>query len=114
MKNLVVLAMLLTACGAAKYALLPRAQYGTRDPDLTRPLVPSPGNEPRPENGAAPSRGTPGEIMVGPISASVTGAAVLGWLLGGAAPLIGIYGTFEENDIDPNASKLPQAPPTEQ
>ena len=114
MMKVMALAMLLSACGAAKYALLPGAQYSTRDPDLTRPLVPSPGNEPRPENGKAPSKGTPGEIMIGPISATVTGAAVLGWLLGGAAPLIGIYGTFEENAIDPDAPKLPQAPPTVQ
>ena len=32
----------------------------------------------------------------------------------GAAPLVGLYGTFEENNIDPHAPKLPQAPPTEQ
>lgn len=110
-----LLVMLVSACGTAKFALLPRAQYNSRDPDLTRPLVPSPGNEPRPEAGAAPSRGkSPGEILVGPISASVTGIAVLGWLLGGAAPLIGIYGTFDENAIaDPNAP-TPQVVPTEQ
>ncbi len=107
--KIVILAVLLSACGAAKYALLPgNPQYGTRDPDLTRPLVPSPGNEPRPEAGAAPSRGTPGDIMIGPVSATVTGIAVLGWLLGGAAPLVGLYGTFDENTIvDPNAPQPP-------
>jgi hypothetical protein len=108
MMKLVVLAMVLSACGPAKFALLPRGHYNSRDPDLTRPLVPTPGTEPRPEAGAAPSRGTPGEIMVGPVSASVTGAAVLGWLLGGAAPLIGLYGEFDENHlVDPNAPQPP-------
>lgn len=113
--KLVILAVVLSACSAAKYALLPgNAHYGTRDPDLTRPLVPTPGTEPRPEAGKAPSKGTPGEIMVGPISATVTGVAVLGWLLGGAAPLVGLYGTFDENAIvDPDAPQ-PQVVPTEQ
>ena len=110
----VVLAMILSGCGAAKYALLPRGSYNTRDPDLTRPLVPSPGNLQRPEAGAAPSRSLPGDVSIGPVSLSVTGAAVLGWLLGGAAPLVGIYGEFDENHlVDPNAPQ-PQVVHTEQ
>jgi hypothetical protein len=98
------------ACGcvrAAKLALLPPVMsQNARDPDLTRPLVATPSSAPAGEGGPSMATGS-----VGPVGAGVTGATVLSWLLGGAAPLVGIYGTFDENALfDPQAAKLPADP----
>ena len=78
---------------AARIALLPPVQTTARDPNPTRPLVETPQAPPWSEDhGRAPRS----PATIGPVDAAVSGAAVLTWLLGGAAPVIGVYGTFDE------------------
>jgi hypothetical protein len=70
----------------------------SRDPDPTRPLVenaPSPYSSTEQAPGTAPQDPLP----IGPIAGGVSAATALLVLLGGAAPLIGVFGTFEENDL---------------
>jgi hypothetical protein len=109
MRWLVIALVSLAGCvTAAKVALMPRAAWTSNDPSPTAPLV-----EQLPDS-ATPAyerkaRETLGDV--GTVGVGVAGAAALGWLLGAAAPLIGTYGTFEENALfDPNAAKTPQAP----
>jgi hypothetical protein len=81
-------------CGtAARISLLPPVELSSRDPNPTRPLVETQVAPPRNEDDGRPRRY---QGMIGPVDAGVSSAAVLAWLLGGAAPLLGIYGTFEE------------------
>ena len=82
------------ACGGTtRFSLLPPVHASSRDPNPTRPLVEPEVAPPRSENdGRTPK--SPG--LIGNVDAAVSGSAVLSWLLGGAAPLVGIYGTFDE------------------
>ena len=109
MRYAIVLVALLAGCvTAAKVALLPHAAWTSNDPSPTAPLI-----EQLPDS-AVPAyerkaRETIGDV--GTVGAAVAGAAALGWLLGAAAPLVGTYGTFEEEALfDPDAAKTPQAP----
>lgn len=84
----------LGACGGtARFALLPGMRNASRDPNPTRPLVETPTAPPRSDHESRSPR-SPG--VIGKVDAAVSGAAVLSWLLGGAAPLVGVYGTFDE------------------
>jgi hypothetical protein len=77
--------------GNTRFGLLPGIRQAGRDPDPTRPLVETQVAPPRAEDG-----GRPRSVVIGKVDVAVSGAAVLGWLLGGAAPLVGAYGTFDE------------------
>jgi hypothetical protein len=77
--------------GNTRFALLPPLQQSVRDPNPTRPLVETQVAPPRDEDG-----GRPRSAVIGKVDAAVSGASVLVWLLGGAAPLVGAYGTFDE------------------
>ncbi|MDQ3370480.1 MAG: hypothetical protein M3680_34100 [Myxococcota bacterium] len=99
---------LCTGClGPAKLALLPPIQSGpTRDPDPTRPLVETPSMPAEQGTTRSPPPGT-----IGPVSVATSAASVLGWLLGGARPLIGIHGTFDENAAFERAPRRPMPAP---
>ena len=94
-------------CRVAKYALLPpiNSPGSSRDPDRTRPLVESYEPPPYSTRESAPGRPAddPVEIPIpgGVIAVGTTAATALLFLLGGAAPLIGVFGEFEENDLAP-------------
>ncbi|HEU0030701.1 MAG TPA: hypothetical protein VFQ53_08710 [Kofleriaceae bacterium] len=105
-----VIAIVLAGCGPAKLALLPMGtQQSPRDPDLTRPLVETPASSPHSEHQATRAPAASGPA----VDAGVSAAAIASWLLGGAAPLVGIYGTFDENRMFEHATR-PAPPPTEQ
>jgi hypothetical protein len=79
--------------GSTRFALLPPLQTSVRDPNPTRPLVETQVTPQKSDDGGRSQR-SPG--VIGSIDTALSGAAVLSWLLGGAAPLIGVYGTFDE------------------
>jgi hypothetical protein len=79
--------------GTTRFSLLPGMRNSSRDPNPTRPLVETPTAPPR-NDGESRSPRSPG--VIGKVDTAVSGAAVLSWLLGGAAPLVGVYGTFDE------------------
>ncbi len=95
MRGAIVVVGVLGCIGTPRVGLLPPLNdpTRTRDPDPTRPLVetapPSWTNE-----GAKPVAGE-----LGPVGAGVTASALLLWIFGGASPLLGIYGTFDENRL---------------
>ncbi|MBS1119214.1 MAG: hypothetical protein H6Q90_1442 [Deltaproteobacteria bacterium] len=104
---LALAAALATACiGPAKLSLLPPlSMQPPRDPDPTRPLVATPGSAPTGEGTAGTA-----SASVGPVGVGVTGAAVMSWLLGGARPLVGFYGAFDENAAFERQPKRPAKP----
>jgi hypothetical protein len=82
------------ACGGTtRFSLLPGIRNSSRDLNPTRPLVETPTAPPR---SGSESRSPTSPGVIGKVDAAVSGAMVLSWLLGGAAPLIGAYGTFDE------------------
>ena len=98
---LVLLLVVGAGCRAAKYALLPGMNNpgSSRDPDRTRPLVENYEPPPYSTKEAAPGRAPDDPVEIGPIAAGTSASTVLLFLLGGAAPLVGVFGTFEENDL---------------
>lgn len=100
MRWIALVFVLCAGCRAAKFALLPPMNNpgSSRDPDLTRPLVET---APAPYSSAesAPGRAPDDPVEVGPIAGALSASAVLLFLLGGAAPAVGLVGTFEENDV---------------
>lgn len=102
---LALMLVVAAGCRVARYALLPPINSSSRDPDRTRPLVENYEPPPYSTRESAPGRAPddPIEIPVpgGSIAGGVSAAAALLFLLGGAAPLIGVFGEFEENDLGP-------------
>ena len=95
--------------GTTRFALLPPLQTSVRDPNPTRSFVETQVTPPK-DAGDGRSRRSPG--VIGSIDAAVSGAAVLSWLLGGAAPLVGIYGTFDETTwFQRRPAEAPPPPP---
>lgn len=94
--------------GTTRFALLPPVQMSVRDPNPTRPLIETQVTPPKDAGHTPRSSG-----VIGSIDAAVSGAAVLSWLLGGAAPLVGVYGTFDETTWFQRkpADASPPAPP---
>lgn len=105
---------LVASCVSAKAALLPSASWRSNDPNPTAPLVETmpPENVPVAERSAR-ERLAEGAVKVGPVSIGLglSAAAALGQLFGGGSPLIGIYGIFDENLLDPNAAPPRPADP---
>jgi hypothetical protein len=108
---LVVLACAVGACGSSRLSLLPPiSTQNPRDPDPTRPLVETPANQP-PREGYSERAAT---AKLGPLAAGPSAAAALVWLFSGKPPLIGLFGTFDENAaFDRSAAQRPKAPATE-
>ena len=103
MRWIALLLAICAGCRTGRLALLPRLHDpgSSRDPDLTRPLVESYEPPQYSTKESSPGRAPDDPIEVGPIAGATTAATVLLFLLSGAAPLIGVYGTFEENDVAP-------------
>lgn len=84
-----LLASCYSASTIAQIAFVPQqGSWHPNDPNPTLPLVENP--PPNPEV-------KPVATNIGPVAAGVTGAVTLAWLLGAAAPLIGLTATFDEN-----------------
>lgn len=103
MRWIVLLLVIGAGCRAAAFALLPPINNpgSSRDPDRTRPLVESYEPPPYSTKESSPGRPPDDPIQVGPIAGAVSASSLLLFLLSGAAPLLGVHGTFEENDVAP-------------
>ncbi len=101
MRLWIALLVVCVGCRAAKFALLPsiNSPGSSRDPDRTRPLVENDQPAPYTTTESAPGRAPDDPVELGPVAGGVTTSAALLWLLGGAAPFLGVFGTFEENDL---------------
>jgi hypothetical protein len=106
-------ASLVPACLSAKAALLPGATWRSNDPSPTAPLVETvpPENVPVAERRVRERVTESGPVGVG---VGVSAASVLGAFLGAAAPLLGVYGTFDDPRLDPNAPPPTAEPHTVQ
>jgi len=100
-RRIVLLLVLCVGCRAARYALVPgmNSPGSTRDPDRTRPLAETYEAPPWSTTESEPGRPAADPLPIGPVAGGVTAATALLFLLGGAAPLIGVFGELEENDL---------------
>ncbi|MBA3454332.1 MAG: hypothetical protein H0T42_14665 [Deltaproteobacteria bacterium] len=104
-RRIALLLVLCAGCRVAKLALLPpiNSPGSSSDPDRTRGLVETYEPPPWSRTESSPGRPPDDPVPVGPIAGATSASATLLFLLSGAAPLIGVYGTFEENDLAPAA-----------